>query len=163
MASMTPGCILSISSKMKTEEGQALTLPRIQFCSCSWNKRLKATEKQGLYWMYCKILVCDTQDSGDTLSNLSIPHSLAGEWKRKKPRKWNHPTHADQCSARARAATTLETNAPPFFPSSTPIFMADRDSMWYGISFWPTGVSCPGCASSSSLAHPSQLNMSGKN
>lgn len=35
MASMIPGCNLSISSNMNTELAQALTLPRIH--SCNWS------------------------------------------------------------------------------------------------------------------------------
>ena len=44
MASMRPACILSISSNMKMDLAQALTLPRIHDCNWSWVTRGKPRE-----------------------------------------------------------------------------------------------------------------------
>lgn len=46
MASMIPGCNLSISSKMKTELPHALTLPRIHFWSWSWTNHKEAQSEE---------------------------------------------------------------------------------------------------------------------
>lgn len=162
MASMTPGCILSISSKMKTEEGQALTLPRIQFCSCSWNKRLKATEKQVLYWRYCKVLVCD-RFWGHCQISVSHTHWLVNE-RGKKQAKGITQHMQINVQPQLEQQPPCKPMPPPLFLSSTPVSMAEHDSTWYGTSFWLTGVTCPGCAPSPSpsLAHPSLIGMSGK-
>jgi len=35
-----------------------------------------------------------------------------------------------------------------------PALYAEYDTIWYGISLWSVGVSCPGCVPSQPLAHP---------
>lgn len=141
MASMTPGCILSISSKMKTEEGQALTLPRIQFCSCSWNKRLKVIENK--VFTGCTARFFYVTISGDTLSNPSIPHSLAGEWKRKKD---NGTTQHIQTNVQPELEqqSPWKPMPPPIFSFFNPCFYGWACGMEY--LCWSVRVSCPGCA-----------------
>jgi len=35
-----------------------------------------------------------------------------------------------------------------------PAFVAEHDIVWYGISLWSVGISCPGCVLSQLLVHP---------
>jgi len=37
---------------------------------------------------------------------------------------------------------------------TAPSFIAERDTVWRGISLWSAGVSCPGCAPSQLLVCP---------
>ena len=50
-------------------------------------------------------------------------------------------------------------NISPLLPSFLlpPALYAEHDVIWYGVSLWSVGVSCPGCVPSQLLVHPSLL------
>jgi len=58
------------------------------------------------------------------------------------------------------ATSRRQTNAQPvskqwlLWKNSPHNFIAELGFIWYRVSLWSVGVSCPGCAPSQSLAHP---------
>lgn len=45
---------------------------------------------------------------------------------------------------------------------SSPIFIADHNIAWYGISLWSVGVNCAGCVPSKPLVHPRAYSLGGQ-
>lgn len=65
----------------------------------------------------------------------------------------HHLPQADSCPANVQVKATLERLH--FF------FTAKHDVLWYGMTFWPFRVWCPGCVTSQFLAHPQSVCLQG--
>jgi len=67
-------------------------------------------------------------------------------------------SYLQESRAPSRIAVTWEDKSHnskrPSFLLLPPALYADHDVIWYGISLWLAGVSCPSCVPSQLLVHP---------
>lgn len=61
-----------------------------------------------------------------------------------------HLPQVDQYPAILQAMVTLEAKTPPFFCSSTALFITEYVVKLYGISLWAVQITCLGCVPSES-------------